>query len=207
MVVESVSDRLRGSDARSGNCYKIRLLRSLLQIPYEWVDVDVLGGETRKPGFLSMNPDGRVPVPALPDGRFLSGSNAILNFLAASSACLPEDRFELAQVQQWQFFEQYSHEPFIAVARFVAVYPGLPEDRRAEYESKQPGGHKALSVMEKHLTAARYFVADRLTTADISLYAYTHVAQDGGFDLARYPAVRRWLGDIASHPKYVGMVQ
>lgn len=192
-------------DIRSGNCYKIKLLLSLLDIPHEWVEVDVLSGETRDPGFLTRNPAGKIPVLELPDGRCLSESNAILNYLATGSEYLPEGRFDLAKVQQWQFFEQYSHEPYIAVARFIAKYLGLPDDRRAEYESKQAGGHKALSVMEAQLSNTEYLVGDRLTTADISLYGYTHVAHEGGFDLSPYPAIQTWLKKIASHPNYTGM--
>lgn len=192
-------------DIRSGNCYKIKLLLSLLDIPHEWVEVDVLSGETRDPGFLTRNPAGKIPVLELPDGRCLSESNAILNYLAMGSEYLPEGRFDLAKVQQWQFFEQYSHEPYIAVARFIAKYLGLPDDRRAEYESKQAGGHKALSVMEAQLSNTEYLVGDRLTTADISLYGYTHVAHEGGFDLSPYPAIQTWLKKIASHPNYTGM--
>jgi glutathione S-transferase len=192
-------------DIRSGNCYKIKLLMSFLNIPHSWIEVDILAGETNAPDFSAKNPNRKVPVLELPDGRCLSESNAILNFLATGSDYLPSDSFELAEVQQWQFFEQYSHEPYIAVARFIAKYLGLPEDRLAEYESKQAGGHKALSVMEGQLSTTEYLVGDRLTTADISLYVYTHVADEGGFDLSPYPAVQRWLKTIADHPNYVSM--
>jgi len=118
---------------------------------------------------------------------------------------LPRDPFQLAKVQQWQFFEQYSHEPYIAVARFIALYLGLPEERRAEYESRQAGGHKALAVMEHQLEESPYLAGDKLTTADISLYGYTHVADQGGFDLSRYPAIEAWLGRVAGAPGYIGM--
>ena len=193
-------------DIKSGNCYKIKLLLSLLDTPHEWVHVDILQGETRSSAFLAKNPNGKIPVLELADGRCLSESNAILNFLAVGTPFLPEDRFELAKVQQWQFFEQYSHEPYIAVARYIARYLGLPESRRAEYESKQAGGHKALAVMESHLKHSPYFVGAALTTADIALYGYTHVAGEGGFDLTEYPAVRSWLDRVSSHSGYVGMV-
>ena len=192
-------------DIRSGNCYKVKLLMSFLDIPHSWIVVDILGGETSTPDFIAKNPNRKIPVLELPDGRCLSESNAILNFLASDSEYLPTDKFELAKVQQWQFFEQYSHEPFIAVARFIAKFLGLPDDRRAQYESKQAGGHKALAVMDEHLSSTDYFVGDRLTTADIALYAYTHVADEGGFDLSLYPAIQRWLKKIADHPNYVGM--
>lgn len=192
-------------DTKSGNCYKIKLVCALLDIPHEWVAVDILAGETGKDEFLSKYPNGKIPAVELDDGRCLWESNAILNYLAAGSTLLPTDPFELAKVQQWQFFEQYSHEPYIAVARFIAKYLGLPEDRRADYESKQAGGHKALSVMESQLQQTPYLVGDQLTTADISLYAYTHVADEGGFDLGGYPAVETWLGQITSNDRYVGM--
>ncbi len=192
-------------DIQSGNCYKIKLLCSLLDIKHEWVHVDILAGETVTTEFLSKNPNGKIPLLELDDGRCLSESNAILNFLASGSDFLPKDTFTLAKVQQWQFFEQYSHEPFIAVARFIAKYLGLPEDRRVEYESKQAGGRKALSVMEQHLSKSPYLTGEQLSTADISLYGYTHVAHEGGFDLNEYPDVQLWIKRIAAHPNYVGM--
>ena len=139
------------------------------------------------------------------NGHTLWESNAILNYLAHESEFLPNDHFERAKVLQWQFFEQYSHEPYIAVARFIAKYLGLPEDRKAEYEAKQEGGHKALAVMETQLAQTPYLVGERLTIADITLYGYTHVAQEGGFELSAYPAIGAWLARIASQPKYVGM--
>jgi len=192
-------------DARSGNCYKIKLLCSLLDIPHDWMKVDILAGETASPDFLSRNPNGKIPLLELDDGRCLAESNAIINYLASGSPLLPTDPFDLAMVQQWQFFEQYSHEPYIAVARFIAKYLGLPEDRRQEYESKQVGGHKALSVMEARLTCAPYLVGEDLTTADIALYAYTHVADEGGFDLSVYPGIVAWLDRIRGYPGYVAM--
>lgn len=192
-------------DSRSGNCYKIKLLAALLEIQHEWIHVDILEGGTQTPEFLNKNPNGKIPVVELADGRCLSESNAIINFLASGSALVSSDPYEYAKVQQWQFFEQYSHEPFIAVARFIAKYLGLPDDRRAEYESKQEGGHKALRIMEEQLQQTPYLTGGQLSTADISLYAYTHVAGEGGFDLQSYPAVRQWLNLIQSEPKYVAM--
>jgi glutathione S-transferase len=192
-------------DSRSGNCYKIKLLAALLEIQHEWIHVDILEGGTQAPEFLNKNPNGKIPVVELADGRCLSESNAIINFLASGSALVSSDPYEYAKVQQWQFFEQYSHEPFIAVARFIAKYLGLPDDRRAEYESKQEGGHKALRIMEEQLQQTPYLTGGQLSTADISLYAYTHVAGEGGFDLQNYPAVRQWLNLIQSEPKYVAM--
>ena len=192
-------------DSRSGNCYKIKLLAALLEIQLEWIHVDILEGGTQTPEFLNKNPNGKIPVVELADGRCLSESNAIINFLASGSALVSSDPYEYAKVQQWQFFEQYSHEPFIAVARFIAKYLGLPDDRRAEYESKQEGGHKALRIMEEQLQQTPYLTGGQLSKADISLYAYTHVAGEGGFDLQNYPAVRQWLNLIQSEPKYVAM--
>lgn len=192
-------------DKLSGNCYKVQLLCSLLGVRYEWSSVDIMAGDTSESAFLHKNPSGKIPVLELDDGRCLSESNAILNFLAAGSELLPVDGYALAKVQQWQFFEQYSHEPYIAVARFIATYLGLPDERRKEYESKQVGGHKALTVMEEQLRETPFLVGESPTTADISLYGYTHVADEGGFDLGRYPAIRAWLGRIAELPGYVSM--
>ncbi|EKE77814.1 glutathione S-transferase family protein [Gallaecimonas xiamenensis] len=192
-------------DIQSGNCYKVKLLCALLGIEHQWVPVDILAGDTAAAEFLSKNPNGKIPLLELDDGRCLSESNAILNYLAYGSELLPTDPFLLAKVQQWQFFEQYSHEPFIAVARFIAKYLGLPEERRADFESKQQGGHKALTVMETQLGKTPYLTGDKLTTADIALYGYTHVAHEGGFDLSHYPAIQSWLGSIAGHPGYIAM--
>ena len=192
-------------DTRSGNCYKIKLLAALVGIKQEWVPVDVMTGETRTGEFLAKNPNGKVPVLELDDGRMLWESNAIIDYLATDTVFLPQDSFLRAQVLQWQFFEQYSHEPYIAVARFIAKYQGLPDDRRDEYHAKQPGGHKALAVMESYLAAHPYLVAAQLTVADISLYGYTHVAHEGGFDLSGYPGIQAWLPRIRVEPNYVGM--
>ena len=192
-------------DMYSGNCYKIKLLLNHLDMPHEWLHVDIMKGESRTPAFLARNPNGRIPLLELPDGRRLAESNAILNFLASGTALLPDDPWMRALVLQWQFFEQYSHEPYIATARYIALYLGLPEARRAEYDAKQTGGHAALRVMESHLTHLDYFVGDRMTIADISLFGYTHVAGEGGFSLEAYPAIRRWLERIAAHPRHLTM--
>ncbi len=194
-------------DLLSGNCYKVKLLLHRLERPHRWIHVDILKGETHAPGFLERNPNGKIPVLELEDGRFLFESNAILYFLAHGTPFLPADPWQRAQVLQWQSFEQYSHEPYIAVARYIAKYLGLPEQRRAEYESKRAGGEKALGVMEHHLEANRYFVGDTLTVADISLFAYTHVADEGGFDLHGYPAVRGWIARIQADPSHLGMAE
>lgn len=192
-------------DEQSGNCYKIQLLCALLKIEYEWVAVNILAGDTQAAHFLAKNPNGKIPLLELADGRTLSESNAIVNYLATGSALLPTEPFALAKTQQWQFFEQYSHEPYIAVARFIAKYLGLPEHRRADYESKQAGGYKALAVMESQLSQTPFLLGQTPSTADVCLYAYTHVAHEGGFDLNRYPAVCRWLKRIAELPNYRAM--
>ncbi|MBT3206223.1 MAG: glutathione S-transferase family protein [Gammaproteobacteria bacterium] len=192
-------------DSQSGNCYKIKLLLSLLDLNHEWIHVDILTGGTKSESFLLKNPNGQIPLLELDDGRFISESNAIMNYLASGSFYLPDDNFERAKVLQWQFFEQYSHEPYIAVARYIAKYLGLPENRKAEFESKQEGGHKALKVMESQLEKTPYLVGENLTIADISLYGYTHVAHEGGFDLSQYSSIQNWLNRIRQHPQYVGM--
>jgi len=192
-------------DQRSGNCFKLKLACSLLGIEHEWVHVDILEGQTGTPEFLARNPNGKIPLLELADCRHLSESNAILNYLARDSALEPSDAFQRAQVQQWQFFEQYSHEPFIAVARFIALYQGMPEDRVQEYQDKQAGGHKALAVMEARLANSDYLVGERLSTADIALYAYTHVAHEGGFSLDGYPGICRWLRRVEAEPGYITM--
>ncbi|WP_354624503.1 glutathione S-transferase family protein [Psychromonas sp. MME2] len=192
-------------DIQSGNCYKIKLLTSLLGIEHEWIEVNILKDETHTVEFLKKNPNAKIPVLELDDGRCLSESNAILNYLASGTDLLSCVPFEYAKIQQWQFFEQYSHEPFIAVARYIAKYLGLPDDRKMDYESKQEGGHKALRVMEQQLQKTPYLAGNKLSTADISLYGYTHVADEGGFDLDEYPAIMRWINLIQSEPKYIGM--
>lgn len=192
-------------DIASGNCYKIKLLLSLLNMEHEWQHVNILAGESETPEFLSMNPNGKIPLLLLDDGETLSESNAILNYLAEGSEFLPTDKLHRARVLQWQFFEQYSHEPYVAVARFINKYLGLPEERRAEYDAKQSGGRKALRVMENQLEITPFLTGHDYTIADISLYAYTHVAHEGGFDLSDYPAVGTWLSRVAAHPAHVTM--
>jgi glutathione S-transferase len=192
-------------DYRSGNCYKVKLMLHLLGLPYEWIAMDILKGETQSEAFLAKNPNGKIPVLELEDGTCLWESNAILNFLADGSEFLPGEPRLRTQVLQWQFFEQYSHEPYVAVARFIQLYQGLPEARRAEYEECHVRGRKALKVMEQQLQRTPYLVGEHFSIADIALYAYTHVADEGGFDLSGYPAIARWLQRVASHPRYVGM--
>ncbi len=192
-------------DMVSGNCYKVALTCALLDIEHEWVAMDLLKGDARTDEFKSKNPVAKTPTLELDDGSCLWESNAIINYLAEGSKLMPSDSWHKAKVQQWQFFEQYSHEPFIAVARFINKYLGLPEDRKAEYESKQEGGHKALQIMEQQLEKTPYLTGEQLTTADISLYAYTHVAHEGGFDLSNYQAINTWMKRIQQQPKYIGM--
>jgi len=192
-------------DIQSGNCYKIKLLLELLEIEHQWVPVDILAGDTHTDEFLRKKPTGKIPLLELDDGRTLSESNAILNFLATGSRLLPRDPFVHAKVLQWQFFEQYSHEPYIAVARFIAKYLGLPPERKEEFESKQVGGHQALQVMETQLSQTAYLASEQLTIADISLYGYTHVADEGGFDLSAYPAILQWIERIQLTPNYIAM--
>jgi len=192
-------------DIQSGNCYKIKLLTAFLGINHDWIAVDILAGDTKTSSFIAKNPAAKIPLLELDDGRTLSESNAILNYLASDTTLLPVDKFDLAKVLQWQFFEQYSHEPYIAVARFIAKYLGLPDEKRAEYDDKQAGGHKALKVMESQLAKTAFLVGDNMTIADISLYGYTHVADEGGFDLAGYPAIVEWIDRIKNTKNYLAM--
>lgn len=192
-------------DYRSGNCYKVKLMLHLLGREYQWLPIDILKGETQTAEFLAKNPNGKIPVLELEDGTFLWESNAILNFLADGSAFIPSEPRLRTQMLQWQFFEQYSHEPYVAVARFIQLYQGMPEARREEYEVCHVRGHKAFRVMEQQLQRTPYLVGEQYTLADIALYAYTHVAHEGGFDLSGYPAINAWLARVASHPRHVTM--
>jgi glutathione S-transferase len=188
----------------SGNGYKVRLLLSRLGIPFERIEYDIDKAETRTPEFLKMNPNGRVPVLELEDGRFLPESNAILHYLAEGTPLLPEDGFEKSQVLRWMFFEQYSHEPNIATPRFWITHNvEMTDERRAALVGKRKLGYDALNVMEGHLEEQEFLVADRYTIADIALYAYTHVASQGGFDLEGFPAVRAWIVRVASQPGHI----
>lgn len=194
-------------DMLSGNCYKIALLCSFIGLDYEWVHIDILAGEARSEEFGKLNPNQKVPLLVLENGECLWESNAILNYLADGTEFMPTNILDKARVLQWQFFEQYSHEPYIAVARFINTYLGMPEERRAEFDSKREGGNKALGVMDAHLKDNEYFVANTLSIADISLFAYTHVAEEGGFDLANYPNIQKWLTRIKDNPRFIPMVR
>jgi glutathione S-transferase len=187
----------------SGNCYKLQLLLAQLDLPYRWVEVDSAHGETRTAEFLARNPNGKVPVLVLDDGRVLTESNAILCYLAEGSPYLPEDRWLRAQVLQWMFFEQYSHEPYIAVARFICLFLDAAHPRRAELPRLRERGHQALAVMEQQLRGRDFLVGSGWTIADIALFAYTHAAADGGFDLDPYPSVRAWLERARLQPGFV----
>ena len=187
----------------SGNGYKVRLALHQLGIPFERVEMDIVAGATRTPGFLAKNPNGRIPTLELPDGTFLAESNAILFYLADGTPLLPTDRLERAQALQWMFFEQYSHEPNIATSRYWLHHVELTPERRAALVEKKRAGDAALGVMETHLASRTFFVGERYTIADIALYAYTHVADEGGFDLGPFPAVRAWLARVASQPRHV----
>jgi glutathione S-transferase len=191
------------NSAVSGNCYKVRLLLAQLGLEYETVDVSVVDRSNRKELLGDLNPGLRVPTLVLDDGRPLAESNAILWFFGDGSRFVPDDPYERAQVLQWQFFEQYSHEPNIAVARFWKSYSGQPEKFERQRERLLAGGYAALDAMERHLDDRTFFVGDRYSLADISLYAYTHVAHEGDFDLEPYPKVRGWLERVASQPGHV----
>jgi glutathione S-transferase len=187
----------------SGNCYKVRLLLAHLGLPYERRTVDVVERSNRRELLGGLNPALRVPTLVLDDGRPLGESNAILWYLGEGSRFVPEDRYDRAQILQWQFFEQYEHEPSIAVVRFWVAYSGRPEAFADRLEERRKAGYRALDVLEGHLAGRSYLVAERLTLADLSLYAYTHVAPEGGFDLEGYAAVRVWLERVASEPGHV----
>ncbi len=194
-------------DMLSGNCYKVKLIMQFLEIPHQWIHVDILAKETHTAEFQQMNPNTRIPVVELAKQTYLWESNAILNYFADGSTFLPQDRYERAKVLQWQFFEQYSHEPYIATARYINKYLGLPQEREAEYYSKQAGGHKALALMDRHLANNTFFLGTQPTIADISLYAYTHVADEGGFDLSGYPHIQRWFRAFETIPGYIKMAR
>ncbi|WP_288449247.1 glutathione S-transferase family protein [uncultured Pseudomonas sp.] len=192
-------------DRRSGNCYKVVLMLHLLGLEYRWHEVDILAGETQSEAFLTKNPNGKIPVLELEDGTCLWESNAILNFLADGTRFLPSEPRLRTQVLQWQFFEQYSHEPYVAVARFIQLYQGLPAERRDEYEVCLVRGHKALRVMEQQLQRTPFLVGEDYSIADIALYAYTHVAHEGGFSLDDYPAIQAWLARVAAQPGHIAI--
>ena len=188
----------------SGNCHKVRMLLEQLGRACTWIETDSSRGETRTPADLAKNPNGQVPMLELDDGRILIESNAILCFLAAGTPLLPSDPWQYAQALRWMFFEQYSHEPAIAVARFIRGWTGRDSPRRADLPALHARGHRALGVMEGHLTAgAAWFSGSAYGVADIALFAYTGVAPHGGIALDRYPAIRDWLSRVAATPGFV----
>lgn len=189
----------------SGNCYKPALAMRQLGIAYQWREVDILKGESRTPAFLAKNANGRIPLLEPEPGRYLAESNAMLCWLAEGTPLLPEDRWARAKVLEWLFFEQYSHEPYIATVRYWVAIEKSAEANQARIAERMPRGHAALGVMETQLAKTPYLAGENYTVADIALYAYTHVADEGGFDLADYPAVRAWLDRITAAPGFVTM--
>ncbi len=189
----------------SGNGYKVRLLLTQLEIPFERIELDIVKGETRTPEFLGKFPNGRIPAVELDDGRTLFESNAILWYFAEGTPFLPTDRMERAEVFQWFCFEQYSHEPNIASLRYLLSHPELQDPRRALFDRMLRLGNEALTVMERHLGSRDWFVGARYSIADIALYAYTHVADEAGYDLAGYQAIRRWLKRVRAEPRHIAI--
>ena len=187
----------------SGNCYKVRLALEQLNLPYVWHEVDMMNGATHTDAFRKLNPNGKVPVLQIDDTTCLAESDAILCYLAEGTPLLPADRLARAQVLQWMFFEQYSHEPNVAVARFILQFLKRADDPRLP--EKTAGSYRALDVMESHLATRTFFVGERYTVADIALYAYTHVADEANLDLSRYPAIRAWLARVREQPRHVEM--
>ncbi len=190
----------------SGNGYKVRLVLAQLELPYNLVECDILKGETRTPEFLQRNPNGRIPTLQIEDGSHIFESGAIVWYLAEGTPLAPTDRKARAETLQWMFFEQYSHEPYIAVARFWKHYlPKLTPLQEMDLPNRMKGGYAALDIMEKHLATRRFFVDERFGLADIALYAYTHVAHEGEFDLSKYPSINAWMARIASQPRHVSI--
>lgn len=192
-------------DHNSGNCYKVKLLLTQLAQPFQWVNVDILKHETRTPEYLQKNPNGKIPLLEIEPGVYLAESNAILHYLSEGTPLLPSDRLLHAQVLQWLFFEQYSHEPYIATARYIVRYLGSPPEYAKALAQKSAPGYAALDVMEGHLASRWFFVGTSYSIADIALYAYTHVAHEGGFELSRYKSVNGWLERVRNQPNHVPM--
>ena len=189
----------------SGNCYKVRLLLRQLAIPYKSVQIDLLKQEQRQPKFLAKNPQGKVPVLEIETGKFLRESNAILHYLSQGTDLLPTDKLNHALTLQWLFFEQCNHFPSIAKSRYIIRFLGSPPEQQETLATKKVEGYAALDIMENHLANQLFLVGDHYTIADISLYAYTHVAHEGMFDLTEYPNINSWLGRIKSQPNHIAM--
>ena len=187
----------------SGNCYKVRLLLHQLGIPFEAVETEMGPNGTRSLEFKAKNPIARVPTVELEPGVFLAESNAILWYFAEGTPFIPTDKLERARMLQWMFFEQYSHEPYIAVARAWIAFFGIPPGKERELEERIQKGYAALDVMEGELAKRPFFAGERYSLADITLYAYTHVAEEGRFDLTRYPAIRAWFERVQSQPRHL----
>ncbi|WP_220755034.1 glutathione S-transferase family protein [Shewanella sp. KT0246] len=192
-------------DEKSGNCYKIKLTLHLLNIEYQWKAVDLMKGETTTPAFLAKSPQGKLPIIELTDGRVLAESNAIIGYLAGNSELVPKDEFDKALMYQWMFYEQYTHEPCIAVARFIQLYQNMPVERQSEYDSLHAKGTKILGLLDQQLSDNLFIIGSQFTLADIALYAYTHVAHEGGFDLTHYVNINNWLERVTKQRGYVSM--
>ncbi|NMG11002.1 glutathione S-transferase family protein [Brasilonema sp. UFV-L1] len=191
----------------SGNGYKIRLLLTQIGMPFERVEVSITKGESRTPEFLSKNPNGKIPVLEVEPGQYLAESNAIMIYLSEGTEFLPYDRFLRAQVLQWLFFEQYSHEPYIATSRFWISILGKAQEYHEAIEQKREPGYAALRIMEKHLSNRAFLVGERYSVADIGLFAYTHVADEGGFDLTGFPAIQAWIERVKAQPAYISITE
>ncbi|MGJ5676186.1 MAG: glutathione S-transferase family protein [Nostochopsis sp.] len=189
----------------SGNGYKIRLLLSQIGMPFERVEVNILKDETRTPEFLSKNPNGKIPVLEVKPGKYLAESNAILVYLSEGTEFLPYDRFSRAQVMQWLFFEEFSLKPFIAPLRFWISVLGKAEEYKEAIEQRCESGYTALKVMENHLQSHNFFVGERYTIADIALFAYTHIADEGKFDLKQFPAIQAWIERVKMQPRFISI--
>ncbi|HEY9771568.1 MAG TPA: glutathione S-transferase family protein [Coleofasciculaceae cyanobacterium] len=187
----------------SGNGYKVRLLLTQLQIPFELIQLNILKQETRTPEFLAKNPNGKIPLLEIASDTFISESNAILYHLSQGTKYFPKDKYQQTQIMQWLFFEQYSHEPNIATPRFWITELKHADKYREQIEQKRKLGYKALNVMEQHLKKHDFFVANKYTIADIGLYAYTHVAEEGGFDLSDFLAINSWFKKVKSQPRHI----
>jgi glutathione S-transferase len=187
----------------SGNCYKVRLVLHQLGIPFETREMDILAGDTRKPEFKAINPNGRVPIVELEPGVVLAESNAILTYFAEGTPLIPTDKLERARMFQWMFFEQYSHEPYVAVARAWISFFGIPKGKERELEERIQKGYAALDVMEGELKQRPFFAGNQYSLADVALYAYTHVAAEGRFDLSRYRAIPAWFERVQAQPRHI----
>lgn len=192
-------------DVKSGNCYKVKLVPEQLEIGYQWIDVDIINGDTKTSEFKAINPARKIPVLVTQDGERLSESNAIIWYLAQGTELLPEEKFKQAEILQWMFFEQYMHEPYIATARFIKIYLGNPASRQDELAAKIEKGYDALHVMEQHLSSAPFFVGGSYSIADVALFAYTHVAEEGGFSLNAFPNIQRWIDSVSAQNRFIAI--